>query len=390
MYGQPVTFTATVKSEDGTTAVPTGTVTFKAGNTLLGTAKLQQGRSSVVIPRLAAGSHSITAQYSGDANFAVSTSIPMSLVGPNGGSGSAISSPLPVGPGVVLTPQGDKRSESGAQTVQGNYIGTTYFVGTANGGVWKNVDGTALTISSLNPVDLGVTLLPANGGGSSITSVANGSLAQQLGLQLNDRIPAANGQLPKTTSAPLAQGQTIESSGMLRFEVVGASLKLVVRGQSPKPAVLVVDRGGKTINVSVFLNTNNTARAVDPTADNAWRYKHQNGEWWYYTPDEKWLVHRNGQWVSFTATVSPGTGPSGPATGTLNNNSGNNTWTGPIVLDNRVDSGPGRTVIPVPADLDGDGRSKPRTLIPGVRLPQRSVPNSGSTGSPLRTFGGKR
>ncbi len=71
-----VTFTATVT---GTNGVPplTGTVTFKDGATILGTGTLSGSPTATATfstTGLAPGSHTITAIYSGDSNFAGSTS----------------------------------------------------------------------------------------------------------------------------------------------------------------------------------------------------------------------------------------------------------------------------------------------------------------------------
>ena len=69
VYGQSVTFTATVT---GTGA--TGTVTFEDGSTTLGSATLSSGTATYSTSTLSVSSHSITAIYSGDTNFAGSTS----------------------------------------------------------------------------------------------------------------------------------------------------------------------------------------------------------------------------------------------------------------------------------------------------------------------------
>jgi hypothetical protein len=61
-----VSLTATVSSSAGT---PTGSVAFSDSGTTLATAALNGGIASLSIATLAAGSHSITAVYSGDANF---------------------------------------------------------------------------------------------------------------------------------------------------------------------------------------------------------------------------------------------------------------------------------------------------------------------------------
>ena len=70
--GQSVTFTATVTSGSG---IPTSTVTFKDGSTTIGSGTLNgSGMATLTTTLLAAGSHSITAVYGGDANFNGSTS----------------------------------------------------------------------------------------------------------------------------------------------------------------------------------------------------------------------------------------------------------------------------------------------------------------------------
>jgi sugar lactone lactonase YvrE len=66
-----VTFTATVSSQAGR---PTGTVSFLDGTTPLGSGTLSGGVATFTTSSLAAGSHSITGVYSGDANFMATTS----------------------------------------------------------------------------------------------------------------------------------------------------------------------------------------------------------------------------------------------------------------------------------------------------------------------------
>ena len=75
VYGQPITFVATV---DGP-VTPSGTVTFLDGSTVLATVALN-GSSTAMLTTAAmgVGSHSITATYSGDVGLAASQSGPAS------------------------------------------------------------------------------------------------------------------------------------------------------------------------------------------------------------------------------------------------------------------------------------------------------------------------
>jgi Bacterial Ig-like domain (group 3)/MBG domain (YGX type) len=77
IYGQSVTLTATEVAPYGT---PTGTVTFKDGNTSIGTASLSGGQASFTTIKLAVGKHYVKAVYTPSAgsnglfDFATSTS----------------------------------------------------------------------------------------------------------------------------------------------------------------------------------------------------------------------------------------------------------------------------------------------------------------------------
>src|SRR5439155_1298694 len=79
VFGQSVTFTATVSAVSGT---PTGTVTFMDGATTLGTGTLskkgQTVQATFSTSALSVASHSITAVYGGDTNFQISTSSALS------------------------------------------------------------------------------------------------------------------------------------------------------------------------------------------------------------------------------------------------------------------------------------------------------------------------
>src|SRR5438309_2235059 len=72
IIGTAVTLTASVTSP--VTGTLTGTVTFQDGTSALGTGTLSGGAATFITSGLTAGTHSITAVYSGDANFASSTS----------------------------------------------------------------------------------------------------------------------------------------------------------------------------------------------------------------------------------------------------------------------------------------------------------------------------
>lgn len=71
LVGASVTLSATVT---GSGATPTGTVTFKDGTAILNMATLASGSASFSTTTLSAGTHSITANYSGDSVFGAAVS----------------------------------------------------------------------------------------------------------------------------------------------------------------------------------------------------------------------------------------------------------------------------------------------------------------------------
>lgn len=74
VFGQPVTFKATVTAVAPGSGTPTGTVTFKNGATALGTVSVTAGIASISTSTLTVGAHSITASYNGTISYNTSTS----------------------------------------------------------------------------------------------------------------------------------------------------------------------------------------------------------------------------------------------------------------------------------------------------------------------------
>ena len=87
--GEPVKLTATIHSAAGT---PTGMIVFHDGNAALGAAPLDAtGVAALTVSNLAAGTHSITANYTGDNNFDVSTAaaVTVTITNPDFSIGAA-------------------------------------------------------------------------------------------------------------------------------------------------------------------------------------------------------------------------------------------------------------------------------------------------------------
>ncbi len=109
-FGSQVTFTATVAGGMGNP--PTGTVSFLDGSATIGTGTLNNGVATFSTSNLSVGVHTITGQYSGDANFLSSTSDPLTqTITPGGGGGTTFL--LSMNPGIISVNQGS----SGTATV---------------------------------------------------------------------------------------------------------------------------------------------------------------------------------------------------------------------------------------------------------------------------------
>ncbi|HLY43549.1 MAG TPA: FG-GAP-like repeat-containing protein [Terracidiphilus sp.] len=114
--GTPITLTATVSP-----ATATGTVKFQDGTTALGAGTLTEGVATLSVSDLSAGSHSITASYSGDALNAPSTSTAISL------TVAAATLQIFANPSSISIAQGGSGSATITVTPVGAYNGTITF-----------------------------------------------------------------------------------------------------------------------------------------------------------------------------------------------------------------------------------------------------------------------
>ena len=106
VYGQSVTFTATVAAVAPGSGTPTGSVTLMDGSTTLGTGTLTGGVVTFNTSTLNVASHSITAVYGGDSNFTMSTSAALSQAVNQDSTSTALTSsvnPIVFGQSVSFT-----------------------------------------------------------------------------------------------------------------------------------------------------------------------------------------------------------------------------------------------------------------------------------------------
>ena len=199
VYGQEVTFTATVTASAPGSGTPTGQVMFYDGSTKIDTATLSNGSASYSTSALAVGRHSITVQYSGDTNLTGSTSATLTQVVKQDGSETVVTSslnPSAYGQGVTFTATVTAAAPgSGTPTGQ-----VTFYDGTAKIDTATLSNGTASYTTSAIAA-----------GGNSITVQYQG-----------------DGNFTASTSAKLTQ--TVNQDGTTT--VVSSSANPTVVGQS--------------------------------------------------------------------------------------------------------------------------------------------------------------
>jgi hypothetical protein len=173
--GASVTYTAKVTPANGA-AKPTGTVTFLEGGTTLGSGMLDaSGAASFSTTTLSTGSHSITAQYSGDTNFASSASLALSITITGTQHFGLTASPS----SVTVT-----RKHAGVTTITVSLVSTAAM---ARGRMPLDASGQTIQFSCANlPAGIGCAFAPAS-------------------LTLNDS--------PVTTQLTISEGATIAALG---------------------------------------------------------------------------------------------------------------------------------------------------------------------------------
>jgi hypothetical protein len=142
-YGASVTLTATVS-----TAMASGTVTFKDGATILGTGTVTAGTATYTNSTLAVGSHTLTATYAGDAVYAGSTSSVLTQTVNQATTTLALaSSANPSGLGVSVTFTATVSAGTATGTVTFKDGADTIGTGTVTAGV-ATITTNALTLGS--------------------------------------------------------------------------------------------------------------------------------------------------------------------------------------------------------------------------------------------------
>jgi hypothetical protein len=162
--GQSITFSAIVAGTTTDTPLPTGSVNFLDGSTVIGSGTLNgSAQASFSTSSLAAGTHSITAVYSSDTTYATSTSPVLSQV---------VNAPSKTATTTTLTSSANPATTGESVTFTATVAGTTTDTPVPTGSVSFLDSTTALGSGNLNSAGQATyTTSSLNQGSHSITAV---------------------------------------------------------------------------------------------------------------------------------------------------------------------------------------------------------------------------
>ncbi len=296
MPGTPEALTAVINAGAGvsTSTAPTGTVSFYDGATLLGTQQVSS--YSATLSNLALDttkSHLVTAVYSGDANFAASTSNPVSLVAAllpdtvtltatptTAGPGQAINftatvtpNAMPaanyeqnptgtvtfyngitvIGTGKLATSIGDASVASltlatlpaGSDTITAVYVGDSYFAAGTSNTVTVTVQDFTIVPAPSTP-STGLTIVKGGSGTAAYAVSGLGGYNNQI--QLVCSTPAASDLSCAPTSIQVTPTSTVTFT--VQSYSTGSATSSTARGNSGPAALRAA--GGFALALVVF------------------------------------------------------------------------------------------------------------------------------------------
>jgi len=211
----PITFTAQVTGNGGT---PTGSVNFLANGIVIGSGALNaSGTATFTTTTLAAGTYSITATYTGDANNGSNTSSPTSLTISLATTATAITvTPDPALVGAAITITAKVTGNGGTPTGSVNFVanGTTLNTATLTGGT------ASFTTSTLAPGTYTITasyLGDAADSPSTSTSISEGVGLIPTSTSLGSSVTAGTPPQVVLVATVLNNGAGVPPTGAVSF-----------------------------------------------------------------------------------------------------------------------------------------------------------------------------
>ena len=234
--GQSVTFTL---AASGTAGTPSGSVTFKDGATTLCTVMLASGSAVCAAPSLAAGTHSVRADYAGDSNYVASSS-------------NTVTQVVKAAATMTLSSSANPSAEGQAVTFTANVTGSA---GTASGTVSFTDGGAPLS---------GCTSITLSSGTATCNATSLGTGARSIAAQYSgdSGYGAASASLTQTVNARGAPSLSIASSANPSNPGQSVTFTLTASGSSGPPTGAVTFKDGSTTLCSTTLTSGSASCAA--------------------------------------------------------------------------------------------------------------------------------
>jgi hypothetical protein len=250
MFGQQVVLTATVAPGTAQGHTPSGTVTFKNGSTVLGTATVTSGVATWNTTSLPTGTDGLTAVYSGDTNFVGSTGSATEVVAGIASATALTVAPNPAGTGQTVTLTA---AVTGAGVTPTGTV--TFYDGASVVGTGK-LDATGHAAFSTVGLALGTHNLTAVYAGDATYASSTSAVVAEMVETPGFTIALANPSFTLKTHGTGSDTVTLASLGSFADTLVLSCVSppaYLTCSFSPNPVVLSANG---TATLSLSLNTN--------------------------------------------------------------------------------------------------------------------------------------
>jgi hypothetical protein len=211
-FGQAVTFTVkVVPSPPGGvpgTAIPSGTITFSDGTSVLGSTILDNtGTVIFTINTLTAGSHAITASYGGDANFSRGSSSPYAQTVKQVATSTSLTTSMnPITNTTVLTLAANVQAIAGAPTGSVVFFDGSHHLGSSQ------IDGLGNAVLSVSSLSTGSHTLFATYGGDNNFASSQSSPFMETVLDSRKTIVLTSSANPQTVTKAVTFSATVTTA----------------------------------------------------------------------------------------------------------------------------------------------------------------------------------
>jgi polygalacturonase len=241
--GSPVTLTSVLQPAISGSAGPTGTISILEGATVIASGSISGRITKIAVPSVSAGTHTYTASYGGDANYAQLYYGKVTVTASGGGPDFSISAS-----------PGSQTVTAGAGT---SYTATVNTVNGFTGTVNLSVSGLpSAATSSLNPTSVA-------GSGNSTLSLSTGSTTPAGTYTLT--ITGTSGSLTHSTSVTLVVNATPTPDFSISASP-GSQTVTAGAGTSYTTTLSAVNGFTGTVNLSVSGLPSGAASSFNPTS----------------------------------------------------------------------------------------------------------------------------